>query len=560
MSRSRPVRLSVIGQDRDEVSFCDGSAAALRDWAMRLHGVTADESQAAAGLLAGLTELNRCRMPGEDRFEQLEMLRPFARGICNRISADALRQPLNLGSEGRRLLNRAQLLQYQLAGGYKVALASIVRGGHDLADPERSDGAGARATVALHRALDELAQTLLRALQLYTPAPSRLWEQLHQLFILAEHRKALNYRVRDDAHRLQAPNSIVEAYLRSLLLGSARPNMLRPEPLGVLFAALEDWSSEAVLAYVDEVPDHNLLVDLASDRGPTEAIRYVHRSEEDLRCLDTKRLRERLQGWLDGHDTESVTDLAGAANRQLLGHLVDAWGSGARRSFERSSADGEIELCVGLRALHYHSAGGIPLQQQLRGYRSVRGSVDPDVFEPDATAEGDEADAYPVMQVRVADMSPRGYRLVWKGLVHPRLETGELLGLREPEDSHWSIGAVRWCRNEPDAVEFGVEILAPQALTACVRPVSNDPSRRKWGAALILPEIEALEQPAHMITRAGRFDAGQKIALNQSGVEMRARLEDLERQTPSFDNFSFHELGSHAPPVDTGIEVEYIDF
>lgn len=560
MSKSRSIRLSVIGQDRDEVSFYDGSHEGLRIWVTKLQAMIDSGADAGERLLTGLTEMNRCRMPNATRFEQLEMLRPFVRSICNRISATGLQQPLSLSADSRRMLGRAQMMQYQLASGYKIVLAGLLRDRVKPVDPAAGESPGAMATVSLHRAIEELAQTLLRALQLYTPAPGRLWEQLHQLFVLAEHRGALGYRVHDATRTLDPVSSLLHAYLRTLLIGSARPNMLRPQVLGVLFTALEDWAGEAVLARPEEVPDHNLLLDLGADRGPVEAVRYVHHTGENLRCLDTTHLRDRLKAYLDGHVKIKNRELAAVVDELLLGHVVEAWGSGARRHFNRTASDAKIELCIGMRAIHYHSAGGVSLERQLRGYQAFGSAHDLDEAEFGVPPGEDDARSYPVSRVDVVDVSPRGYRLSWQGAVHRELETGELVGLRESDSGSWSIGAVRWCRNEPEAVQFGVEMLAPQALTACVRPISNDPGKRKWGAALVLPELRALDQPAHLITRTGRFAAGQKVALSQFGIETRARLDALERRTRSFDNFVYDELGSRTPPVETGIEVEYLEF
>lgn len=573
MAQARPIRLSVPRQNRDKLDFCDGTPRALAAWAAPLQGMAADD--AIATLLPAVAEINQCRTPPSQRLEQLEAIRPVIWFLCSRLAQSTLSRPLRLDRNEQTALANAQSLQTQLAAGYKLIVAQWLQSEGALA---ASGGAAGPPVTALHRALSDLGQTLLRALQLYTPAPRRVWEQLHQLYYLAERQTVTEARIADPVQQQVVPLRIRDVYLRLLLLGCARPNMLRQQTLSSLFKALEDWSTRVDLS--TNVTDAHLLVDLTSDQAPLDVTRYVGHSGEDLRCLVTEPLLVILRQRFEL--TADVGYGAGADDPELLSHLLQAWGRSARRAFKRSRTSGSLEICIGLPSLHYHSAGGLSLQAQLRGGRSIdalaadfEDEMDPFAGAGDVGgARRDEptsrrtpavpaaapVEDHPVSRLRLEDISPGGYGLIWETRPAADLQAGELVGLRAPGDAHWAVAVVRWCRNVPGELRLGVELLAPRAASACVRPLGQQTAWNAWGPALVLPEVSALSQPPYLITPSGPFAPGQKVILNQYGTGLRARLQVLERASHGFAEFRFEELGvPREAAQDTGIEVEYLD-
>lgn len=570
MTSTRPITLSVPPQKLDAPTFCDGSPRAIEAWVTPLYALP--PADGIAKLLPALVELNHCRCSPATRFEQLDTLRPIVRFLCGRLTQDILKRPMLLDAGEQNALTSAQTLQSHLAAGYKVVLASALQAG---------EGVHAEA---LHRALSELGQTLLRALQLYTPAPARLWLKLHQLYYLAERKAVLDVAVSDPDQSADGPGSIRTLYMRLLLLGCARPNMLRQEALGTLFTALANWAEKVDFGAPES--DDPLLVDLTADRAPVESARYTPRAGEDRRCLRTETLLEILRARFEQATQEHAASAQGGVDdAELLSHLIQAWGRSARRAFKRARAQGDLEICVGLPALHFHSAGGVSLKAQLRGRRSLRDKDQASdiVLDPFAGAgdvggarlettsiqtgqpaasieETDDESRYPVANLRLDDISPGGYGLVWSSQPHAELHAGELVGLRKPGDLQWSVAVVRWCRNQPDGLRLGVELLAPRAAAACIRPLGQNAAWDAWGPALVLPEVSALSQPPYLITTGGEFIPGQKVMLNQYGSGLRARLEILERSSHGFAEFRFEPLGGHAEAAaPTGIEVDYLE-
>ena len=571
--QARPIRLSVPRQTRDTLDFCEGTPQALTAWAAPLQAGAPDEG--IATLLPALAEINQCRTAPSERLEQLEAIRPVVWFLCSRLAQSTLTRPLRLDRDEQTALANAQSLQTQLAAGYKLVVGQWLQAEGPLRTAAEPVGP---PVIALHRALSDLGQTLLRALQLYTPAPPRVWEQLHQLYYLAERQAITGLSSTDPVQQQAKPLRIRDVYMRLLLLGCARPNMLRQQALLSLFKALEDWAARVHLS--TDVSDAHLLVDLTSDQAPLDATRYVGHSGEDLRCLVTEPLLVILRQRFEL--TADVGYGAGADDPELLSHLLQAWGRSARRAFKRSRASGSLEICIGLPALHFHSAGGLSLQAQLRGGRSIEAfaadseeDVDPfagagDVGgarneEPtrrraESPGAAEPVEDHPVSRLRLEDISPGGYGLIWETRPAADLQAGELVGLRAPGDGHWSVAVVRWCRNVPGELRLGVELLAPRAASACVRPLGQQTAWNAWGPALVLPAVSALSQPPYLITPSGPFAPGQKVILNQYGTGLRARLQVLERASHGFAEFRFEELGvPREVQPDTGIEVEYLD-
>ncbi|HSG88876.1 MAG TPA: hypothetical protein VLA56_06675 [Pseudomonadales bacterium] len=538
MNDRRSLELSVPRRENGKLSFCDDSLAGIEQWAS---AVSMSDSEAAAEtLLAAIEELNRLEMASGRRFHAMETLRPLVHFVCSAIAGNRSRSGrARDGEQGRRQARLAQTLQVELATGYKIVIAEGLRTGTDFHAGTTRTSAGGRIIVAIHRNISELSHALLRCLQQYTPAPRRLWAQLHQLYYLAESKGVDDATVRDPENQLRERTSITDAYARALMLGSARANTLRPHMLGTLFNVLEDWSS--LVRLVPDVSYHGgtVVVDLTSDEPPKTYALYQSHDDEDLRCLDASALLTPLNNYLadDASDVGARPALLEATNDDLVRHAVRAWGAVTKRAYKRMPVDGSVAVCAGMRALHAQ----ITMDRDRRRSRRAL-QDDPALF-----------------SLRLVDASPGGYGMTFEGEGPEDLQTGELLGVREPGSSEWHVAVLRWFWNGADGARLGIELLAPRAEAAEARVLTTRGSHSDWAEALVLPEVSALSQPPLLITPRGPFRVAQKLALRRDGEEARVRLQAARPLTDSFQMFELKELaGAGGLPV-TGIEVDYID-
>jgi hypothetical protein len=586
---SRPLRLTVPARNQRAPAFCDGTREGLEAWLGSLP--MTDVRRAGRALHGALVELNRTTLQPAHRFAQLETLRPVAHYACSGLTRSALARTNLLDEDERRMVTLAQSLQHQLATGYRLVLVDGMRAGERLSPHTVDTLAGRRLVTALHRALSDSSAILLRALQLYAGTPSRLWEELHQLYLLARARGVLEVEVTDPEHRVRPDTTVADAYVRALLLACARPNNLRPAALGTLYQALEDWARLARLVPLEALDDPLHVVDLAGNGAPKALRLHRFHDDEELRSVDSSELVTALAE-LDparggAPARADAAALPTGVDADLLRHLTHAWGEAVERSHERTAAAGRVELCLGLEAIHFFAGDAQPLEEQLRDPRlrgrdrEPTGTRDPFAGAPDGgapagipTRGGDPAaaeaggDAGPrraasprIEQVRLTDVSAFGFGLAWEGGAPARLRTGELVGIRQGRDQHWTLAMVRWLHAGDGEVRLGVEVLAARCVAVCARVLSTRGAGWEWTPALLLPAQDALDEPATLVAPRSPFRAGQKLALNQAGSESKIRLETGEMLSEEYDRFTFRELGLTAVADEpaTGIEVELIN-
>ncbi|MEE4299219.1 MAG: hypothetical protein V2J24_07245 [Pseudomonadales bacterium] len=547
MKEERTLSLSIPKRQARALSFSDGSVDDLARWTNELP--ITDALVAGARLRDALVELNRSEGEPLLRFRQMELLRPVAHFICSSFAPTRPRRALFTDEAERTEALLAQTLQFELATGYKIVLVDVLRGGVELASGAARESLAGVGLVALHRALTELAQTLLRSLQRYTPPPPRLWEQLHRLYALAELRGVLDETVRDEENKFRAETRIVDAYIRAAMLGAARPNTLRPATLGTLFAVLEDWARFVDLSTEAPEDEAHAVLDLSGDRPPVAAALHAHRDDEELRVIHPTRLLDVLHRHLDPEMTQVTAGpvMPEQDADELVRHAVQAWGVVTKRVFKRLPVAGQLRVCAGMLAIHYHIACGVPFEDRLTGGKGRRGGRVPARFR--------------TFDLVLADASPGGYGLVCEGDFPEDLQTGDLLGVQKAGGGEWHIAVVRWFGNEPSGSRLGIELLAPRAEPAGARRIATRGSAQEWIPVLLLPELRALHEPAALVTPRGAFRIGQKLALNQGGHEYKVRLEKSRSFADNFHQFTLRELGhrgAHAQPF-TGIEVDYLD-
>src|SRR5690625_3579119 len=95
---------------------------------------------------------------------------------------------------------------------------------------------------------------------------------------------------------------------------------------------------------------------------------------------------------------------------------------------------------------------------------------------------------YKKHQCETIDVSAGGYGVAWEKQVPEQLKTGELVAVREQLSLGWTIGVVRWVRQQSQGgAEFGIEYLASQAWPAAVRNLNFSESEHV--RAIVLPEL-----------------------------------------------------------------------
>jgi hypothetical protein len=549
------------------LSFCEPTPRDLKRWIANLPKANIGET--ARLLYQGLGELNQLLTPSDNRLQLLELLRPEVYYVCKHLERHFLHQAIVLDERSRKIANLCQALQSHLAIGYKQIVLRV--------SPRFSKDRAALLTQALQRAIHCLNGPLMRATQLYCPAPEGLWLELHQLYQIACSHQLQRQNVRDELASQTQNLSIEQTYVTALLMGAARCNQLRQNQIARLAEVLESWSSLIRLNPGQSVEGLFAVAPML-DTAPRYRSKFRSEQQGDLLAIDTTPLVAAIDAHL--HKTDSAQPLLVPTGLSLdtLQHLSAAWGQTAERSFQRTASQGQLTLCVGMSALHFYLGGQRSFSELLKnhGGRQAKFSAlssatkgqDQWSHAFDVAPEGNTQDLLPYEEIEypqlqnddgndtadsnrhfptyvlpVVNHSPGGYCLAWPGEVPAELQAGEMVGIEDVAGQGWSIAVVRWIRQvRGGGTQMGIEQVAPYAEPCGLQLVRTRDDHSHYLRGLLLPAISAVDLPATLLAPRLPFQEGQKVMINTNGEEHRAGLDRRVASTNSFNQFVYRSL------------------
>ncbi|MEN5314225.1 molecular chaperone [Pseudomonas koreensis] len=549
---------------QSRLSFCEATPRDLKRWIAGLPKANIGET--ARQLYQGLGELNQLLTPSDNRLQLLELLRPEVYFVCQHLERHFLHQAIMLDDRSRKISNLCQALQSQLAIGYKQIVLRIA--------PKYHKDRAALVGQALQRAAHAFKAQLLRAAQLYSPAPEQLWFELHQLYRCASGLQLQQRRVHDDLASLTTELSLEQTYIAALLLGSARCNQLRQNQIARLAEVLEPWS--ALLKLHPGSPDDGLFAISAElDTGPRYRSMFRKEQQGALLGFDPQPLVNVIEAHLQHQETSTPLPVPTGLSFDTLQHVHASWGQAAERSFQRTVGQGNLTVCVGMSALHFYLGGERTFSELLKhpGARAanfsrtvVQGEKDSwsqafdaaphshaDEFLPyeeiqyDQLGEDEKAadhtPHYPTYTLPVINHSPGGYCLGWPSEVPAELQAGEMVGIQDSSNQGWSIAVVRWIRQvRGSGPQMGIELVAPHAEPCGLQLVRSRDDHSHYLRGLLLPEISAIDLPATLLAPRLPFQEGNKVLINTHGEEHRAGLDRRVASTHSFNQFAYRSL------------------
>jgi hypothetical protein len=571
MQTSNPIaqlQLHVPVTSRPGLSFCDASAVGMRNWISELPRANIGET--ARLLYQCLSELNQLSISGNIRLQLLELLRPDVLSVCRSLERHFLNQSIVLSERNRKVASLCQALQNHLALGYKLAAA-------ETAGTDKKQAGN--LALALQRAIQSMFGLLVRACQLYCPVPEGYWLQLHLLHRVACQFGVENTPVNDSMAARGKTTSVQNTYVAALLMGCARTNQLRQNAIASLSGTLETWGS---LVRLHNQPAADTLFLVSALEDAPARYRSLLKDPEIPGGLgmDASELLEQIHEYLQLPAEErgkARLPMAEPVSAELLEHLSSTWGDMAERTFRRQPGQGELELLVGMTAVHFHLAGRkaftelleIPEQEsksifteqksrpagadpwsnafdaqplQPRDKEALQESI---LYKPVGNASShsatEGAEQQPAIhRLPVINLSPGGYCLSWPGEVPGQLQTGELLAIREPGAQQWSLAFVCWVRQaRGTGTQMGIKLIAPNAQPCGLQLVRKGSQNSQYLRALLLPEIQSLSRPASLIAPHIPFRQGNKVRIKRNGVETGAQLLQPLLSTSSFCQYEY---------------------
>lgn len=585
-----PLSLGVPERQKPDRNSFSISPRKVEQWLDSLPKANLGET--ARQIYKALIETNQLDIPFQDRLRFLESLRETVQYVTDSMRKHFFGVTYPLPEKNQKIAAATREIFAAMATGYKIAIEDINNYSVLFQDKKQ-------LTLLVHRAISYTGRVLLTGYQIYTPYPPGHWATLHKLYEFAEHRKLLRLAIHDFLNFYVEKSTVADEYKRHLLLWLAAPYHLRQGEVTKVYNTLERWVRHAEILVADE-PQHpeqdgQFGIRLNEDEPPhalVHSTRWCRKS--NCRVLNTDDLTLRLQQDIqDGkeviHTTLTGIDMGRPdLSHDLLCRLMISWGINARRSFPRSNRREEVQVAVGLSAIHQSLARQREENPQSaeagfgRRAEYVSSTVDsvneenrPDVWSmiyPSAdqtrltdivTEElslADDSQPEPVFPparqpgttpapVRldnwvIINESATGYCLEYADDDNTLAQVGELVGIRRRLSNSgwkWGIGVIRWMKFSANRqLQLGIQMLNPDAAAIGLRPALNPGDRQaEFQRTLLLPEIPAIKQPATLITGPVPWRVGNKLVLNILGRDVRVELTRLIQNTGLFAQFEF---------------------
>ncbi|NPU92870.1 MAG: GTPase [Gammaproteobacteria bacterium] len=583
--------LKLPPHDLEVLSFSAPNPKKIKEWVEGLPQMNVGEC--AKRLYAAIQELNRLKTDSETRFQMMETLRGPIHFICKSLEKHFLNKSVILPEKEAKIAGLAQALQNHLATGYKAVCMQLLPRVKNL-DKE----AKKLCQRAIHRAMSEENQVLLRSFQLYFPAPPGFWREMHLLYLIAQ-RFGMLEQLCDDPEEQSWESSVYEAYERALLLATSKPNQLRQQQIEQVHAAAKHWAKFA--SVTDAQSTSGLFViDVMSDAPPVyQSLMKRTALPHNLRFFDASAISDQLRVMLQlpaGQPHPVATfHMPDRFPADLARILIQAWGVLTERAFTRIDEHGQLTLCLGLSATHYFVSGRADFNKMILGGASVLdveasnrfiqrgptnrrdtyetndvwgpqinrtvqvpdgGTIQYNIEQHAGEKNAEEKAKYPQYQCEVVNTSPGGFCLTWKQDVPPQVKTGEIVGIMENDKNHWSIGVIRWVKQfKNEGARMGVELIAPKADACGTQVVHKKGGVTEYMRTLMLPELRAIGQPATLITPNIAFHVGYKVNISENGAVSKAQLIKQVTSTASFSQFQFKMLVPAAQPAESAAAI-----
>jgi len=554
------IQISVPDIRQNRLSFCDNSVSGFEAWCKKLP--MANVGAAAKLLFQAGRELNCTQLNSALRYKMLEIMRSQVYSICSLLSKRYLNQSVVLDENSLKIVKLAQTLQNQLATGYKHIILDI------LDEQSKKSSEPKLLTFAIHRAISDINQTLLRATQLYSQAPKNAWSDLHQLYSLAEIKNIQSYEVKDTETQFRSSSTIFDVYTRALLLGCSKANQLRQSEQASLFAATELWSHLLKLSTIKDEQAKFIFVQ-NNDRAPIYRSLIKSVPSGSVRTFDAEDLVKELKKHTYGEKCKIT--IPGNVSSGLINHLLHAWGGMKERSFRRIQSSGEIQVGIGLLACHYFCAKekSFPFllkQWHLDLAENQDAKVSEDVWDQSFDAgnpfsgntdaikfdsamfidkHAEEVDTGPSGQsfsAKVANTSPGGYGV---NIEQPpsSLQTGELVVIKEANSNEWSVGSIRWIRTQQNKpTQIGIELIAPKAEPVAVKQLNKTGDNGEFLRGIRIPAFLAAGQKETLILPTIPFKVGSKAELADDRLQQRIQLTKHLNVSRSFVQYEYYSL------------------
>ncbi|MBL4711658.1 MAG: hypothetical protein JKX75_04025 [Gammaproteobacteria bacterium] len=532
-----------------------------------------------------LRDQNRQTMPNKHRLENLEMLRVQARHIFNNLKKYFINRTLPLPEKSQKIVNLNQSILQELVIGYKTIAFEAANNIDTTIDDNT-------LSIAISRAIKYLSEMFLRASEIYAPCPKNLWQEAHQLFILAES-KNLADNIIIDTENTPDKITIENSYKQLLLFSLARPIALRQSDSERIYKKLFEWAQHASLHRdtQEKMVDHAFSIKINEDAAPNYLTKLDLESGATLRILDATKLVSHVQHTIaEQSKSKQKLTVGDDIPVETLNILAITWAKNSKRRFSRDERPGHINVAIGLK----NAANAIrdsliknntidtksgledtstaqpstftlekiidEHDKREQGYMThteigaaennswdmvAKGRVLTEAYEKETQHATEETLGIhknnEELNWEIVNISAGGYCLHWTSDETSRAQIGEIIVLNEcttKRDVEWRIGVIRWMQfTQTYGLEIGVQVISPKIIAATAQRINR--AEDIPFDCLMLPGIKALKQASSTILPSHAFKTNDKLVVQISTNKLNITLGPSKEQTGSFTQFTY---------------------
>lgn len=426
---------------------------------------------------------------------------------------------------------------------------------------------GSERLLLCHRAMSEIGLVLLRRAQLYLFPAKGAWGLLHKLYRYAASEQLLNEPVTEVNSQGVTKTTVSQLYRRILLLGIADTAYLQQQDIERFYLSAAEWADKVHL--ITHTPQ-DYYVCLDTDYPPVSRFAN-HQNNGKLYCyIQLDALVEQLKQLLNDQVAAGGRVKQGLANH-VYEHLITIWADRPLRKYTRYAESGNIEVCIGLAAVHYlvnnqHDVvtgkkdaqiATEKLEQQSDEYLLPK-EQPATILKPGALHELSEEldiwemsqrliithndeendiplDIYKTYHWRVMDSSAQGYCLAITGEPPELIQVGKIIGVKN--GSFWYVGTIRWLKYHALSKELrvGIMLIAPKAIGVALQAKIQNQQFH----GLLLPVVPEFNLPVSLITPALIYQEGEVLSVQEPVKYYKVKLLKLLTQNHNYAHYEF---------------------
>lgn len=553
-----------------------------------------DMESSAGKIFQALSAYNRCTMAPAERFAALNIfgrvVQELTAGLAAKYRASAF--PLSeRNRERNRLVN--QLLD-EMAMGFKSLVNDLYANlrNDTLPHPEFFE--------AMRIAVVYLSKRVVSSYTTYSLEPAGVWQDLHQLYLLAEFYQGLQ-SVPHKAVGTECADGVVQAYTRIVMLAVTNPYHLMIGEAQLIYNYLNKWAAGCrivpVKGYI--VNKGDLLIDLDHDIPPQFVFNTNAAQPKNGRSIDMSQLMQRFRETI--HNLTTRREHGGVENatlsfnermrRDMLVRLQTVWNDRRERGAQRTTTDGKARLVSGLSACHcfidgqqefYPESDEVRIHKPERRQEPARGlslvpledepwkeeqkkhnvdaeiehhrlslfNEDLDIWEKIYASKSLARELYEQHKVHYQDhawqlmnINHNGMGLRHEAAEGAHIAVGNIVAYHGAEDADWRIGTVTWMKEfAEDRFEMGVMHIPGKAQPVAARAISGAGDGSEYFRALLLTSEQQGNAVTKLVVPASIYDVGTQVVLNFRTELKYIRLTDMLRTTTCYSVFSFQQI------------------